>query len=572
MTEAEVRARRRTVSTHIPREYGYESKIHERISRRRQSMNLTNRLSYLTEDNQEFAFFDQILIIGARPSNEFIEAAVPEILVMFPASPLLFSAEDYVAIPSFCFPKGFTPTDPDAVKKEQIISQFVFELPGSGEKRKYFGVCTVFSLIDRPDTFFFNHASKRYPTCLCILTSNPNLSCQFTYETFLARLLSGKVRGYKKREVELPPPEEDIELLPGMVNAKGAQKINAFLVPNMFLVEMTYVKQLKASPDVEIELLLAEGKKVKIPTVRLAMLSIPYGGMDALFTALSVESVVRCVSMMLLEKQMVFTGEDEHILSMSVLCLRELLKPFKYQGTFLPIVPNSEQYLNILQSPVPFVCGLVKTELPREIPDYVAIIDLSTGEITDPDDVPLVPDAKSLIKKLTKMLIKQNKEILIPPAKPGTSGANSPYVQFVAKHLTSSVSPNPYFISPKKYIFSRKLVDDILDMFRKLIAPNLENVIAPCFVSDTTDIENPVTIFNRELFLESVSKKARPFFAEFVNTTMFQEFCDSKTDEKEQILSQHMSVLSQSAALLSASTFDTNALESIPVPVYDDDE
>lgn len=567
----ELRVRRRTVSTHVPREYGYESKIHERIIRRRQSMNLTNRLAFLAEDVGECTFFDQLLIIGARPSEEFIEAAVPEILVMYPASPLLFSAEDYVAIPSFCFPKGFTPTDRESVKKEAITSQFVFQVGSSDGKRKYFGVCTTFSLIERPDAFFYNHASKRYPTCLCMLTSCPNLSCQFTYETFLTRLFLGKLRGYKKRDVELPPTEEDIELLPGMVNAKGAQKLTCFKVPNLFLEEMTFVGRIKAAHDTEVELPLAEGKKVKIPTIPMAMRSIAYGGMDALFTALSVDNIIKCLSMILLEKQIVFLGEDQHILSMSVLCLRELLAPFKYQGTFLPIVPNSDQYLNVLESPVPFILGIVKTEQPRVIPEYVAVVDMGTGEVTDPDDVPLVPKWKKVKKKLVKLLQKQSKDILLPVPKSGVvdPSPSSPYVTFVVKHLTSSAAPNPYLISPKKYIFGRDLVNEILDLFRGMLAPQVEKVIAPCFVSDTTDIENPVTIFNRELFLDSVGKKARAFFSEFVNTTMFQEFCDGKTDEKEKILSQHMSVLSQSAAMLGASTFDPNA---IPIPVYDEDE
>ena len=552
---------------------GSDSKIHERIIKRRQSLSFFSKLKMFDQDGGgDHKLFDQILIIGARPSREFIEAAAPEILVVYPASPLVLAPEDYVCLPSFCFPKGFTPSDPEVVKRESVTSQFVFELNKADGNAKYYGVCTIFSLMESREMFFFNKFSKLYPTAICVLTSEPNLSVQFTYGTFLARWFAGKVRGYRKREVEIPETDEEGEALPGMVITKGCQKLNMFLVPRVFLTEMAYVNGIKVSPDRETDLPLVEGKKIRIPSVKKASKSIVYSGMDALFTALTIESVIKCVSMMLLEKQMVFVSEDEFILSLSVMCLRELMMPFKYQSTFLPLVPNTSQYINILESPVPFICGIVKTEHQRTIPDHVAVVDLDCNAIYDPDNVPLIPKAKKIKQQITKLFQKRSKDINAPAAKSKIADkATSPaYFDFIVAHMHPCVSAHTYIISPKKYVFPTEVVDQIVATFRELIAPKIEKLIAPCFVSDTTDIENPVTIFNKELFLDSVGKKARPFFSEFVNTTMFQEFCDGKTDEKEKVLSQHMmrGPMSQSVATsaLAASTFD---LDSIPVPAYE---
>lgn len=552
---------------------GSDHKIHERIIRRRQSLSLFSKIQDFDENIVgDHKLFDQLLIIGARPHEEFLEGAAAEILVVYPSTPQLLGPLEYACIPSFCFPQGFSPTDPEQVKRESVTSQFVFEISGGNGNTKYLGVCTIFSLLEARDMFFFNKFSKKYPTAICLLSSNPILSAQFTYGTFLARWLSGKVRGYRKREIEVPPITDENEPLPGMVSAKGCLRLGSFLVPNVFLTEMAYVSNIKLNPDRETDLPLVEGKKIRIPSLKRATKSVIYAGMDALFTALTIENVIKCVSLMLLEKQLVFLGSDEFMLSMSVLCLRELLMPFKYQGTLLPIMPNTAQFFNILESPVPFVCGIVKGSVQRSFPDHLAIVDLDVGQITDPDNVPLIPKAKKIKKQITKLFQKRSKDITVPPAKSKIADkASSPaYFDFVVAHLHPLVSAHTYIISPKKYIFPVEVVDQIVGTFRELIAPKIEKLIAPCFVSDTTDIENPVTIFNKELFLDSMGKKARPFFSEFVNTTMFQEFCDGKTDEKEKVLSQHMmrGPASQSIprSSLAASTFD---VDSIPVPAYD---
>jgi hypothetical protein len=60
----------------------------------------------------------------------------------------------------------------------------------------------------------------------------------------------------------------------------------------------------------------------------------------------------------------------------------------------------------------------------------------------------------------------------------------------------------------------------------------LETHTSQFFVTDRTDEQHPVTVFNKELFFASLSPQMSPFYFAFSQTTMFQEFIDKKMDEK----------------------------------------
>ena len=116
----------------------------------------------------------------------------------------------------------------------------------------------IFSVAGRKiDRFCFNSSNQKYPFCLCILTSTPILSTQFAYEALLAKWWSGLVPGYKMRDVKLQESHDESEpLLPGMVWARGAQRMPCFLIPRMILTEFT--KALDEAFHWEDELIIEE--------------------------------------------------------------------------------------------------------------------------------------------------------------------------------------------------------------------------------------------------------------------------------------------------------------------------
>lgn len=74
-----------------------------------------------------------------------------------------------------------------------------------------------------------------------------------------------------------------------------------------------------------------------------------------LFSRVSSDVIVKCINLLLLEQSLVIIGEDLGLVSAIGTALISLLKPFKWDGVFIPVLPSGLS--DILQSPVPFVLG-----------------------------------------------------------------------------------------------------------------------------------------------------------------------------------------------------------------------
>jgi len=81
----------------------------------------------------------------------------------------------------------------------------------------------------------------------------------------------------------------------------------------------------------------------------------------ALFCTLPAPVVVQILSLLLLEKSLIVCGSDLGLVSAIGTAFTLLLKPFSWQGVFVPILPLTA--LEVLEAPVPFIVG-VTTPLP----------------------------------------------------------------------------------------------------------------------------------------------------------------------------------------------------------------
>lgn len=75
-----------------------------------------------------------------------------------------------------------------------------------------------------------------------------------------------------------------------------------------------------------------------------------------LFSHVSVDVIIKCVNLLLLEQSLVVIGEDQGLVSAISTAFVSLLQPFKWDGVFIPLLPTALS--DILQSPVPFVLGV----------------------------------------------------------------------------------------------------------------------------------------------------------------------------------------------------------------------
>ena len=88
-------------------------------------------------------------------------------------------------------------------------------------------------------------------------------------------------------------------------------------------------------------------------------------------------------------------------------------------------------------------------------------------------------------------------------------------------------------LTEPKYVFPTWVTDQILLLFSYQIAPELEEKCRLCFVTDTTDIMNPVTVCNKDLFMLQTPEEERLFYSQFVLTMQFDTFCNRITSEFE---------------------------------------
>lgn len=92
----------------------------------------------------------------------------------------------------------------------------------------------------------------------------------------------------------------------------------------------------------------------------------------ALFGLLPAAVVVRLQSLLLLERSLVVCGSDAGLVSTVCTGLALLLRPFAWEGCFVPLLPSSA--LEVLEAPVPFLVGVCSLALPSAVSSAAAVL------------------------------------------------------------------------------------------------------------------------------------------------------------------------------------------------------
>jgi hypothetical protein len=475
--------------------------------------------------------FEQCLIVGAPYEQEYQTKPSPTILFLYPAWPLIFSPAEFQRVPLFCFPRGFDKNPPGRSPGDYLSEQFVFEMHSGCRRWRIYGVCIICDLSKVENAFFLNPNSREYPFAFCFLTSNPILSIQFHYLFFLMKTVTGTAGRYIRHQCSISAKHiESSMLLPGMASSGGvAQNARGLKIPKSLITELAYIRSVTPDLSRDVEVQLTEKHSMTIPSQLCAAKCVCYSSLDVLFSVLSIPHIVQALSVLLLEKHIVIRSKNVHNLTLSLLCLRELARPFRYRGTFLTVLPLEEDFLTLLESPVPFACGVLKTLVEIPIPAHVCIVDIDHDSIADPDSSPLSPSGQILIEKLRR-LIELNRTDVIPPAH---NSGRAAYLDFVKSKRNPLSSWHSYCMYVRKFVFNREMVDAIVLLMTDHIVKPLEDLVRSCLITDRTVPENPVTVFSRDLFIESVDPKDAAFYQLFIQTTMFGEFTELITDEPE---------------------------------------
>jgi hypothetical protein len=498
--------------------FGFDQTLDRSIVRKRQSMSALPSLSGVFREDEHphtAPLFDQFFIVGANPLNF---SPAPVLLMAYPASNAFLAPHELKRLPDFCFPHGF-----GRVSDDRYLEQFVFEIGASANPFRLFGVCSVASFRGCADAFFARGAAKEHPVCLCFLTRNPLIATAFHTLYFLSRALGGTVPALTAHAPRrAPPPAPAGALLPGMVADGGAQCLAGLAVPAWFSAQLGFFRELMPVDAVQ-RVSLARSSAMSFPNLAQAPRCLFYASLDLLFTSLAPAAVVHAVSLFLLERQIVFVCRDTHRLTLCLLCVRGLAAPFRYRGSFVPVLPAGAAYAGLLDAPTPFVVGVLRSSGAR-VPAHVCVVDLDAGTVRDPDSGPLVVGSGAVVQALEALLAKCAP---LPPARPSPAL----YAQAVRERKSEFASLHSYLHFERRTVLAEAECAEIIALFAALVAPALEAFAALCSVTDRTDSARPVTVFNAELFLESTAGPDSAFYAAFAQTCMFQEFIERRMDE-----------------------------------------
>ncbi|KAK0393233.1 hypothetical protein QR680_000107 [Steinernema hermaphroditum] len=129
-----------------------------------------------------------------------------------------------------------------------------------------------------------------------------------------------------------------------------------------------------------------------------------------LFDLVTVEKFLRLFTCFLLEHQILLCSRSLKRLMLVAESLCALAFPFRWQLTYVPILPYSQ--LKFVEAPVPYIMGLCYEDcIPEQIfQSNVCVMDLDTGELDLPEDVPPLPQARHLATEITNLLNKAHEE------------------------------------------------------------------------------------------------------------------------------------------------------------------
>ncbi|KAK8880959.1 hypothetical protein M9Y10_003665 [Tritrichomonas musculus] len=514
-----------------------EVKVQRSLQNKRLASEIEERIPKIRKSQK---MFDQFLIMGA-PLKFEEQSPEPVILASYPrVSKFTRPDSEVLMLLSFAFPNGFSKIRPDTTGLRTILTEFVFFL--KEEADTIYGICVQFRGNDK--LFFASEQNLEYPFCYCLLTFTPFISAHFTFLSYLSLLMVKRINSIPHVNTENEVP------LPVLT-----EEIFAHLVPDKNFPHVTVLPGLNATQELRDELLFyyslpTKAKDVnpypKIPLSPKINLCLPlhltknqcfaYSSFHSLFNTFKISEIVTIYTAILLEMRVVFISKrDLHLLSMSLISIITLFKPFKSKSTIiLPILPSKPFFLQILDSPVPYVIGTTSQTRDADL-----IVNIDSFEITANTNIPLLPQRNELISKLINIISTNGKKCTIPQCDVNGDKPLCPeFIKFVDNY-------NPYnfpfiYISLIKltYIFPPNIVDTIIDVFRNHITPSLTETINSCLVTDNSDPHKPVTICNIGLFLCQVPDCDREFYEKFTQTNTWETYCDKLSEIRNKMIKE----------------------------------
>lgn len=383
----------------------FEQDMEKEISHRKMLGSLTSGKHF-----SEVRIADQFFLFGIPPNIK--KQGQTSILVAFPSfqqpsipitNVLKLSypnPETSSSSSKFKFSLSDTPAN-----ESGVIDEFVFQF--KARSTIMYGACVHIQPSRANKTmsnpFYSSENTKKCKFCFCIISRIPIFNVHFTFLHYLISI-SNLTSKPKKQKTTTINKQSD-SLFDGLeVNGLFGQ-FPQLQIPEEFRSAITdhftktvYSPPVKLPPNYIIHF--------PPPTAPIQKL-ILYSSLDNLFSILPVPDIIELLTALILDAQVIVIGTSMHEVSMTVYGLFSLLTPFNYCGTVMSILPNDEDYLNLLNSPTPYIYGMPNIAKLRNISflESTYIVNLDKRKKSASNYYPKYPNFKTVCQKITDLLV-----------------------------------------------------------------------------------------------------------------------------------------------------------------------
>ncbi|XP_022991951.1 uncharacterized protein LOC111488447 isoform X1 [Cucurbita maxima] len=218
--------------------------------------------------------------------------------------------------------------------------------------------------------------------------------------------------------------------------------------------------------------------------------------------ALSLETVLQLVAVILLEKQVIVVCPNLGLLSATVLSLVPMICPFQWQSLFLPVLPG--KMFDLLDAPVPFIVGTLNrpTDVKMKTSNLV-IVDVLKDQVKT-CTLPTLPRHRELVSELGPVHAKLANKSSIAKKHP-VYRCNESQTAYAAQFLK------------------------VMRQYMESLCSNLRSHT----ITSVQSNNDRVSLLLKDSFIDSFSSKDRPFIKLLVDTQLFSVLSDSRLSSFE---------------------------------------
>jgi hypothetical protein len=450
-------------------------------------------------DSAASHFFEQFLIVGLPPASP--PNAPAQILVAYPPTEIHGLSFDRVI--AMCLPSGISRRHLLSRSSSAIQDHFVFML-GQGLSPVY-GVCLHIG--GGMSTFFDPAALPNVTFAFCFLTRQPVFSAHFQ---FLAYLLFASLGQFEPLIFD-PQNRRPPRILSGRpittmrIDEDGFAHNSDIVVPHFFTNALKFYEDCGPyHPPLRL------GRDIEIYFPASIETNFPlYYTLDTLFSLLSIDDIVRIVGAIFLDATVLVLGSSLKEVTHCVLALQFLIHPCLYCGPVIPILPSNPEFLALLDSPTPFISGVVPSTELRSLSflDTSIFVNLDRRAISS-SEFPSYPHHREISRKIEAILAKEKSQTPHPFG----------YPLIFRRHMNH------------RFSFSPTTANLIAATIREPLWQILTDFVHCFFVSDMTSAPDGrwVTVFNSELYLAQVEAEWVEFFTALVESQNFGLYIEAK--------------------------------------------